>query len=272
MPFELFIELPTNKQILPVIIAIAIVVVVGLIIVFKILSIRDKSQERRQAKIDMKLKREKVMDGVVRREKEPTKTVHQVKRESRDPSIRQQQEAAVTNTLVGGTSEAQKEEKHAADYYGQLGISSSRSKQLDKAKDRAILNGYLQKSNTASVRPMYSNAPSSDTPDPIRPVYSNTPGARQQQMDELNSDNVGAEANTPALVMDSAAPSAVRYTDNTYHRNTRQKAIHLKRPSSARAVQPGEEAIATASQETSGGIAPDAYVPEQSSNEEAGNT
>ena len=256
MPFELFIELPTNKQILPVIIAIAIVVVVGLIIVFKILSIRDKSQERRQAKIDMKLKREKVMDGVVRREKEPTKTVHQVKRESRDPSIRQQQEAAVTNTLVGGTSEAQKEEKHAADYYGQLGISSSRSKQLDKAKDRAILNGYLQKSNTA----------------PIRPVYSNTPGARQQQMDELNSDNVGAEANTPALVMDSAAPSAVRYTDNTYHRNTRQKAIHLKRPSSARAVQPGEEAVATASQETASGIAPDADVPEQSSNEEAGNT
>lgn len=256
MPFELFIELPTNKQILPVIIAIAIVVVVGLIIVFKILSIRDKSQERRQAKIDMKLKREKVMDGVVRREKEPTKTVHQVKRESRDPSIRQQQEAAVTNTLVGGTSEAQKEEKHAADYYGQLGISSSRSKQLDKAKDRAILNGYLQKSNTA----------------PIRPVYSNTPGARQQQMDELNSDNVGAEANTPALVMDSAAPSAVRYTDNTYHRNTRQKAIHLKRPSSARAVQPGEEAATTASQETASGIAPDADVPEQSSHEEAGNT
>ena len=248
MPFELFIELPTNKQILPVIIAIAIVVVVGLIIVFKILSIRDKSQERRQAKIDMKLKREKVMDGVVRREKEPTKTVHQVKRESRDPSIRQQQEAAVTNTLVGGTSEAQKEEKHAADYYGQLGISSSRSKQLDKAKDRAILNGYLQKSNTA----------------PIRPVYSNTPGARQQQMDELNSDNVGAEANTPALVMHSAAPSAVRYTDNTYHRNTRQKAIHLKRPTSARAVQPGEEVAA-------GGIAPDADVPEQSSHEEAGN-
>ncbi len=256
MPFELFIELPTNKQIFPVIIAIAIVVVVGLIIVFKILSIRDKSQERRQAKIDMKLKREKVMDGVVRREKEPTKTVHQVKRESRDPSIRQQQEAAVTNTLVGGTSEAQKEEKHAADYYGQLGISSSRSKQLDKAKDRAILNGYLQKSNTA----------------PIRPVYSNTPGARQQQMDELNSDNVGAEANTPALVMDSAAPSAVRYTDNTYHRNTRQKAIHLKRPSSARAVQPGEEAATIASQETAGGIAPDVDVPEQSSNEEAENT
>ena len=256
MPFELFIELPTNKQILPVIIAIAIVVVVGLIIVFKILSIRDKSQERRQAKIDMKLKREKVMDGVVRREKEPTKTVHQVKRESRDPSIRQQQEAAVTNTLVGGTSEAQKEEKHAADYYGQLGISSSRSKQLDKAKDRAILNGYLQKSNTA----------------PIRPVYSNTPGARQQQMDELNSDNVGAEANTPALVMDSAAPSAVRYTDNTYHRNTRQKEIHLKRPSSARTAQPVQEAVSTPAQETSDGFTSDTDVLEQSAHEETENT
>lgn len=256
MPFELFIDLPTNKQIFPVIIAIAAIVVVGLIITFIIFKISDKHKEKNRERIAMKIKHEKVMDKVVRRETEPTKTVYQIKRESRDPAIRQQREAAVTNTLVGGTSEAQKEEKHAADYYGQLGISSSRSKQLDKAKDRAILNGYLQKSNTA----------------PIRPVYSNTQEARQQQMDELNSDKVGAEANTPALVMDSAAPSAVRYTDNTYHRNTRQKEIHLKRPSSARAVQPGEDAAAPASQETAGGIAPDADVPEQSSHEEAGNT
>lgn len=256
MPFELFIDLPTNKQIFPVIIAIAAIVVVGLIITFIIFKISDKLKEKNRERIAMKIKHEKVMDKVVRREAEPTKIVHQIKRESRDPAIRQQQEAAVTNTLVGGTSEAQKVEKHAADYYGQLGISSKRSKQLDKAKDRAILNGYLQKSNTA----------------PIRPVYSNTQEARQQQMDELNSDKVGEEANTPALVMDSAAPSAVRYTDNTYHRNTRQKEIHLKRPSSARAVQPGEDAAAKASQETAGGIAPDADVPEQSSNEEAGNT
>lgn len=297
MPFELFIDLPTNKQIFPIIIAIAIVVVVGLIIAVNVFSIRDKRKEKKQENIDMKLKRDKMMDKVVRREAEPTKTknVHQIKRESRDPAVRQQQEAAASNTLVGGTSEAQKEEKHAADYYGQLGISSKRSKQLDKAKERAILNGYLQKSNTA----------------PIRPVYSNTPGARQQQMDELNSDKVGDEANTPALVMDSAAPSAVRYTDNTYHRNTRQKTIHLKRPSSSRAAQPaeedkpyegairpqtgtevsnsesdlvatvpeekpdilkyGEEAIIPAAQETVSGFVPDEEVLEQNAREEAEN-
>ena len=264
MPYELFINLPTNKQILPVVIGIAIVVVVGLILTINILTLRDKHKRKMQENTGMKLKRVKVMDDVVRREKEPdkTKNIHQIKRESRDPAIRQQQEAAVTNTLVGGTSEAQKEEKHAADYYGQLGISSSRSKQLDKAKDRAILNGYLQKSNTA----------------PIRPVYSNTHEARQQQMDELNSDHVGDEANTPALVMDSAAPSAVRYTDNTYHRNTRQKAIHLKRPSSSRAAQPAEdntpseEAVIPASQETSESFVPDENYLEQDIHEEAENT
>lgn len=225
MSNELLINLPTDKQIGTVVIVFAIIVVIGLIITFIVFKIHDKRKKRNQENIEMKLKREKMMDKVVRRETEPAKTVHQIKRESRDPAIRQQQEAAVTNTLVGGISEAQKEEKRAADYYGQLGISSKKSKQIDKEKDRVILNGYLQKSNTA----------------PIRPVYSNTLEARKQQMNELNSDKVGDEANTPALVMDSAAPSAVRYTDNTYHRNTRQKPIRLKRPSDARAAQPAEE-------------------------------
>ena len=259
MPYELVINLPTNKQILPIVIGIAAVVILGIIIALKIFSFSDRQKARHNQKISAELKREKTMDKVVRRENAasatPTKTVHQIKRESRDPEKRKQQEALETNTLVGGTSDAQKEEKHAADYYGQLGISSSRSKQLDKAKDRAILNGYLQKSNTA----------------PIRPVYSNTPGARQQQMDELNSDHIGDEANTPALVMDSAAPSAVRYTDNTYHRNTRQKAIHLKRPSSARVDQPSEETAAPAAQETEQVIAPVENVPGQSTPEEAEN-
>ena len=118
MPYELFIDLPTNKQILPVIIAIAVIVVVGLIITFIIFKISDKLKEKNRERIAMKIKHEKVMDKVVRRETEPTKTVHQIKRESRDPAIRQQQEAAVTNTLVGGTSEAQKVEKHPADYCG----------------------------------------------------------------------------------------------------------------------------------------------------------
>ena len=302
MPYELVINLPTNKQILPIVIGIAAVVILGIIIALKIFSFSDRQKARHSQKISAELKREKTMDKVVRRENAasatPSKTVHQIKRESRDPEKRKQQEALETNTLVGGTSDAQKEEKHAADYYGQLGISSKRSKQLDKAKERAILNGYLQKSNTA----------------PIRPVYSNTSDARQQQMNELNSDQVGDEANTPALVMDSAAPSAVKYTNgDTYKHNLRQKQIQLKRPSSARAAaQPaqedtayegairpeigtevsnsepavvatvpeekpdilkyGEEAIIPAAQEAVNGFVPDREVLEQNSLGEAENT
>ena len=300
MPYTLYIDLADNKQIGPFFIGFAIIFAAGIIIALIAFSIKDKRKEKSKQELDMTIKREKVMDKVVRRENESesskTKTIHQIKRETRDPAKKQQQEAAVSNTLVGGTSEAQKVEKHAVDYYGQLGISSKRSKQLDKAKDRAILNGYLQKSNTA----------------PIRPVYSNTHEARQQQMDELNSDRVGDEANTPALVMDSAAPSAIRYTDNTYHRNTRQKPIQLKRPTSARttpvneqetayegAIRPqtgtevsnaegdfvatvpeekpdilkyGEEAIIPAAQEAVNGFVPDEDVLEQNAHEEVGNT
>ena len=301
MPYTLYIDFADNKQIGPFFIGFAAIIFIGIVIALIAFSISDKRKAKSKKDLDLTIKREKVMDKVVRRENEParTKTVHQVKRETRDPVKKQEQEAAeaaaVSNTLVGGTSEAQRVEKHAEDYYGQLGISSRRSKQLDKAKDRAILNGYLQKSNTA----------------PIRPVYSNTPGARQQQMDELNSDRVGDEANTPALVMDSAAPSAIRYTDNTYHRNTRQKAIQLKRPSSSRAVQPadkdnpyasairpetgtevsnaevdfiatvpeekpdilksGEEAIIPAAQEPVSGFVPDEEVLGQNSHENAEN-
>ena len=62
---------------------------------------------------------------------------------------------------------------------------------------KLVVNGYLQKSNTA----------------PIRPVYSNTGDARREQKKELDSDIVGEEAVTPALVMDSAAPSKIKPTE-----------------------------------------------------------
>ena len=88
------------------------------------------------------------------------------------------------------------EKKEAIEVFGPLGISSKKAKQIDKAKDRVVINGYLQKSNTA----------------PIRPVYSNTHFQRQIQRKELESDKVGKEAETPALVMDSAAPSEVLIT------------------------------------------------------------
>ena len=67
---------------------------------------------------------------------------------------------------------------------------------IDTEGKPTVINGYYQKSNTA----------------PIRPVYSNTRNARRIQMQELESERVGAEALTSALVMDSAAPSAVKAT------------------------------------------------------------
>ena len=92
---------------------------------------------------------------------------------------------------------------------------------MDKARDQIIINGYLQKSNTA----------------PIRPVYSNTLEARQQQKRELDSDVVGSEAETPALVMDSSAPSEVKITEAPVQK---VKPTALKRPSSSRVVQSDE--------------------------------
>ena len=67
---------------------------------------------------------------------------------------------------------------------------------MQKYGDQIVVNGYFQKSNTA----------------PIRPVYSNTTDARQEQKKELESDEVGEEATTPALVMDSAAPAKIKPT------------------------------------------------------------
>lgn len=80
----------------------------------------------------------------------------------------------------------------------------------EESSDNLVVNGYLQKSNTA----------------PIRPVYSNTGDARQAQKRELESDDVGDEATTPALVMNSAAPSKIKPTE-------------LRRPT---AIQVGENA------------------------------
>ena len=133
-------------------------------------------------------------------------------------------EAAAKNTLLGGKSEAQMEEKAASQVFGSLGISSKKAEAIDKEKDQIIINGYLQKSNTA----------------PIRPVYSNTLEARQQQRKELDSDTVGKEAETPALVMDSSAPSEVKITEAPQ----KVKPTALKRPTAARLTQSDEELIA----------------------------
>ena len=214
----LSINLEDNRQIGLIVIVFAIVVFVILIIAAKVFSVKDKLKEKSDERVEEVLHKEKVINQVEAKSRKADgddKKIQQIKRETRDPQKKAEQEAAAKNTLMGGKSEAQMEKKDAIEVFGPLGISSKKAKQIDKAKDRVIINGYLQKSNTA----------------PIRPVYSNTPFARQLQRKELESDTVGKEAETPALVMDSAAPSEVKITGAPVQK---VKPTELKRPSTSK--------------------------------------
>ena len=224
----LSINVNDNSQIGPIVYSIIICVAVGIIIATIILKIRDKNKEKTDREIDTEWHAEQVLHGVNRRSKKASKDkqIQQIKRETRDPKKKAEEEAAAKNTLLGGRSEAQLEEKGASEVFGSLGISSKKAEEIDKAKEQIIINGYLQKSNTA----------------PIRPVYSNTLEARQQQRKELESDKVGKEAETPALVMDSAAPSVVKITEAAPQK---VKPTALKRPTAARVTQGEEEELDT---------------------------
>ena len=212
-----------NSQLGPLVIGLAVCVIIGLIIATVIIKIMDKRKEKINNEIDTAWKAEQVVNRVeVLSRKGEKKKIRQIKRDTRDPKKKEADEAASKNTLLGGKSEAQREEKEASEVFGSLGISSKKAEEIDKAKEQIIINGYLQKSNTA----------------PIRPVYSNTLEARQQQRKELDSDEVGKEAETPALVMDSAAPSEVRITDAPVQK---VKPTALKRPTAAR-VEISDEA------------------------------
>lgn len=221
------INLEDNRQLGPIVIAIAVIVIVGIIIAANVLKMRDRQKEKNDAEIDAERQAERVIQGVAGRSQKstPAKKINQIKRESRDPKKRAEEEAAAKNTLLGGKSDAQREEKEASAVFGSLGISSKKAEAIDKEKEQIIINGYLQKSNTA----------------PIRPVYSNTLEARQQQRRELESDEVGKEAETPALVMDSSAPSDVKITEAP----KKIKPTSLKRPTAARLSQSDEELIAS---------------------------
>ena len=220
-----------NSQLGPIVFWLAIIVVIGLIIATVVIHMRDKRREKINDQLDTQWRAEQVVNRVEAiAPKTGKKKIRQIKRGSRDPKKIEEQEAASKNTLLGGKSEAQMEEKEAKDLFGSLGISSKKAEEIDKAKEQIIINGYLQKSNTA----------------PIRPVYSNTLEARQQQRKELDSDEVGKEAETPALVMDSAAPSEVRITDAPVQK---VKPTALKRPTAARVTteeeQPAEDTTYT---------------------------
>ena len=212
------INLEDNRQIGPIVVVFAIVVVVLLIVVAKVFKAKDKKKIKNEENIDVVLHTDRVISQVEKNSRKADineKKFEQIKRETRDPKKKAEQEAAAKNTLLGGKSDAQLEKKDALEVFGPLGISSKKAKQIDKTKERVIINGYLQKSNTA----------------PIRPVYSNTPFARQLQRKELESNEVGKEAETPALVMDSAAPSEVKITGAPVQK---VKPTELKRPTSAR--------------------------------------
>ena len=213
-----------NSQLGPIVFWLAIIVVIGLIIATVVIHMRDKRREKIDDELDTAWRAEQVVNRVEAiTPKNGKKKIRQIKRGTRDPKKKEEEEAASKNTLLGGKSEAQMEEKEAKDLFGSLGISSKKAEEIDKAKEQIIINGYLQKSNTA----------------PIRPVYSNTLEARQQQRKELDSDEVGKEAETPALVMDSAAPSEVRITDAPVQK---VKPTALKRPTAARVTTEEEMA------------------------------
>ena len=225
--------LEDNQRLTVIVIGLAIVVILSLILFANIANAKDKHKEKKSARLDAERQGERIADGVDRRSRVFTKEkkITQIKRETRDPKKKAEEEAASKNTLIGGKSEAQREEKEASEVFGSLGISSKKAEEIDKAKEQIIINGYLQKSNTA----------------PIRPVYSNTLEARQQQKKELDSDVVGSEAETPALVMDSAAPSEVKITEAPVQK---VKPTALKRPTAARVSQAEEETDAAEEADT----------------------
>ena len=221
-----------NRQLGPIVVIFAAAVVIVLIIVYEIIKYRDKRREKLDDELDTSWRAGQVVNRVEGINRKGSKRkINQVKRESRDPKKKAENEANAKNTLLGGKSEAQMEAKDALDVFGPLGISSKKAKQIDNSKERVIINGYLQKSNTA----------------PIRPVYSNTLFARQLQRKELESDVVGKEAETPALVMDSAAPSAVKITGAPVQK---VKPTQLKRPTAAKAALDEEQPAGDKEEET----------------------
>lgn len=168
---------------------------------------------------DRKAKREKawaaerrkleVVDGVEERSEDGGKKMQELERAIKEAEEFAEKAAETNNTLIGGKSVAEQDESTASEVFGQLGISSKKAKTMDRQRDQLVINGYLQKSNTA----------------PIRPVYSNTLEARREQKAELESDKIGEAAMTPALVTDSAAPAKIKPTA-------------LKRPTSAKINRP----------------------------------
>jgi|GEM_PF-849783 len=118
-----------------------------------------------------------------------------------------------TTPLDSGIKTLETEEisENAATYAKRLGMSAKK-KEEEEEQQALVINGYLQKSNTA----------------PIRPVYSNTPDARAQQKRDLASEEEELAAK--------------------YSEPQRVKATALKRPTAAKvdSAAPVEEETTSA--------------------------
>lgn len=195
------------ERFLWIVVPAALLALMIIFAIWRALEHRKVKMEERWAAERRKLE---IVDGIEERKDDGGKKIRELERARREAEKRAEEASESTNTLIGGKSEAAREESKAGDVFGQLGISSKKAEKMDRERDQIVINGYLQKSNTA----------------PIRPVYSNTLAARREQKAELDSDFVGVEATTPALVMDSAAPAKVKPTA-------------LKRPSASRVGNTG---------------------------------
>ena len=84
------INLEDNRQLGPIVIAIAVIVIVGIIIAANVLKMRDRQKEKNDAEIDAERQAERVIQGVAGRSQKstPAKKINQIKRESRDPKKR----------------------------------------------------------------------------------------------------------------------------------------------------------------------------------------
>ncbi|MBO4425458.1 MAG: hypothetical protein J5776_00455 [Clostridiales bacterium] len=180
----------------------SVLVFIIAVICFKISKAREKKREEYRESLGDLKRKEQVIKGVTRRDRVNSGEVVEEKPVERDTGIKVkdaenvQQQQEVFGKVMKSRKKHQPTERELA---------------MQKYADHMVVNGYLQKSNTA----------------PIRPVYSNTASARQQQKTELNSDEVGEEATTPAIVTDSAAPAKIKPTE-------------LKPPTSSRANEPQE--------------------------------
>ncbi len=186
------------------------VVLVVLVAAFTIWKALESHKAKMEEKWAVERRKLEVVDGIEERKDDGGRKLREQERARKEAERRAEAAAESTNTLIGGKSVAERGESKPNQVFGQLGISSKKAEEMDRERERLVINGYLQKSNTA----------------PIRPVYSNTLAARREQKAELDSDTVGKEATTPALVTDSAAPAKVKPTA-------------LKPPTSAKAGNTG---------------------------------